>query len=94
MQLWRLYSLRNRILARRLRSITVGLLAGLLVTFIYIAFLLRTTERPQFETAPPPVTAPAFELIDQTGQRFTDKDLQGKVWIGELTTHCATTVRR
>lgn len=77
--------MRNRKLVRRLRSVAVGLLAGLLVTFIYITFLLRTTERPHFETAPPPVMAPAFDLVDQTGEPFSDTDLHGKVWLAELT---------
>lgn len=85
MLMWRLSSLRNRKLARRLRSVAVGLLAGLLVIFIYITFLLRTTEHPQVETAPPPVRAPAFDLIDQNGDRFTKADLQGKVWLADLT---------
>lgn len=71
---------------RRIRSIVVGLLAGLLVVFIYVAFLVRTTEEPTVpDVAPPPLLAPAFELVDQHEQPFTNADLRGKVWIADLT---------
>lgn len=71
--------------ARRLRSIAVGLLAGLLVVFIYVAFLMRTTEQPAQDVAPPSVLAPSFNLIDQNGHPFTDDNLRGKVWVADLT---------
>lgn len=71
---------------RRIRSVVVGLLAGLLVVFVYVAFLVRTTEQPTDpDVAPPPLLAPAFTLVDQHGQSFTNEHLQGKVWIADLT---------
>lgn len=77
--------------ARRLRSVIVGLLAGLLVVLIYTVFLIRTSERggPAPDFAPAPVMAPDFSLVDQDGQPFSKADLQGKVWIADLTNaHC------
>lgn len=71
--------------ARRARSVAVGLLAGLLVVFIYIAFLQRTTPQPEIAIAPPPVAAPHFSLVDQNGDTFTNAYLEGKVWLAELT---------
>lgn len=72
--------------ARRLRSVAVGLLAGLAVVLLYTIFLIRTSEqRPTPQFAPPPVIAPEFSLVDQTGQPFSRADLEGKVWIADLT---------
>lgn len=72
--------------ARRLRSIAVGLLAGLLVVFVYAVFLIRTSESPATpDFAPPPVMAPDFSLLDQNGQPFSKADLDGKVWVADLT---------
>lgn len=80
------FRLRNQKIARRLRSVAVGLLAGTVVVAVYTLSLMRTLDQqPQVEYAPPPVTAPAFSLVDQKGQPFTNEDLSGKVWLAEMT---------
>lgn len=71
--------------ARRLALVLFGIALGLLFVAGYTFYLQRSVlDEPLPATAPPPVMAPAFDLLDQHETRRTDTDLRGKVWLANL----------
>lgn len=76
---------------RRLLRVLLGLFLGALVVAAYTLYLVRTQgevamQPPAIETT---LAAPAFDLVDQHGRRFTNADLEGKVWVADfIFTNC------
>ena len=81
----------SSLFVRRLMRVLLGLFLGAVVVAAYTLYLVRTQgevamQPPVIETTQ---AAPAFDLVDQHGQRFTDEDLKGKVWVADfIFTNC------
>lgn len=82
----------NSLLARRILRVLLGLFLGSIVVLGYTAYMWWTVgqQRPA-PFSEPVLAAPTFDLVDQNGRRFTNADLDGKVWVADfIFTNCPT----
>jgi len=74
----------NRLLHRLLWTVLVAAIVTVGVALAYRSF--RAAERRVATAEALPRIAPigAFQLIDQDGKPFTDRDLAGKIWVAQF----------